>query len=248
VLFINAQLNKLLITKKELFMSLVQKRHLILVKFLAILYLCCALPAKAGLLFEQLPQPFSAPVASGPSLIGVPLAIDDFIFIDDVELTELVFWTIENPNAGLLSNNVDIKMMNGLLGVPDSTPASVFFEVADMPHFKEFVSVDPLGTLFKHTLALPNINLTASTQYFLQISANINNVLSIGWQTSVSISGVPPWADFGIGGGVQPGDPNTQMAFRLNGNVIPAQTVPEPQSLALFLFAFLLLSHRIKLH
>ena len=208
----------------------------------AIALFSASLTANAALLFEQNPLLTPAPVASGPSTAPPNgNALDDFSLSGSSTVEEIVFWTYEDLGFGLVSDAFDLAIYGSMAGTPDLNNLlwSSSVSVAGNTVTKDAVAGAAPG-LFSHSVTLgPGLSLGAG-QYFLQVASSALNFIApniavpTGWQASATTSGVPP---FGTAPGpagpiLFPGDPSTDMAFRINGSA-NQQPVPAPATLLL---------------
>jgi hypothetical protein len=207
---------------------------------IALTSICGAAMAEVTL-FEQLPgaRDIRAQDATG-SIPGARHA-DNFSFSEPVEVTSIQWWgsyippDLESPTS--LDNFSVTFFADGTNLSGESAPGDVLFEQA--------VSVSAVDTgvdiasvvdqyLYTATLSTP-IVFEANQQYWfhpLNDTGLTASDGSWGWEPTAPQAGAS-WAFFNLGlanlGWRIEDDQSSNMAFRLNGNVIPA-----PSALAIF--------------
>ncbi|REL27403.1 hypothetical protein DXX93_13055 [Thalassotalea euphylliae] len=196
--------------------------------------------SQAALLFSQNPLTSPAPVFSGPPSIGLGKVIDNFMLTSGAELTEIEFWTFEGQ--GLVSNEFDLAIYSNLGGTTIDAP--IWSAMVSRNQLVETLVADfgaQVGQLYSHTLTLATPQNLLAGDYFFQVAASPTNgsPSPVGWQLS-AISGTPGAPPAAISplqsNQIIFGDINTNMAFRLAGNLI--QTIPTPSTFWLLALIF----------
>ncbi|WP_448555984.1 hypothetical protein [Thalassotalea montiporae] len=217
---------------------------LLSVRLSHLLLLFCLLftaSSNAALLFSQDPLTGPSPVASGPISLGLGKVIDNFMLTSGVELIEIEFWTFEGQ--GFVSNEFDLAIYSNLGGTTIDAP--IWSTMVSRNQLVETLVTDfgaQFGQLYSHTLTLATPQNLLAGDYFFQVAASPTNgsPSPVGWQLSTisGTPGAPPAAINPQSNQIIFGDINTNMAFRLSGNLIQTIPIPSPGTFWLLALVF----------
>ncbi|NDV90571.1 hypothetical protein GTH32_05095 [Alteromonas sp. 345S023] len=188
-------------------------------------------------LITNAPVNFPAAVGSvADTSFGAPSLLGEFSLSQTTSITKITFWSFENPNAGLASDFILLRLFKNEPGFDHNTPLfSVTGEAGISKTFTKVV-VNGVSGLLRHEIDLVNFDLGPG-DYFLNIGADLinNNGLAFGWANAATspVPGVPGLAlnPSSSLGAVNLTGLEVDLAFQIEGEPVVQANAPSALSL-----------------
>ncbi|MED5236471.1 MAG: hypothetical protein VYD79_14470 [Pseudomonadota bacterium] len=157
------------------------KYGLVLTVLLCILSLSSS-KANAALITNA-PVNFPAAVISvADTNFGFSSLLDEFSLSQASSITKITFWSLENPNQGVISDFITLRLFKNEPGFDHNTPLFSTTGASGLGGVFTKEAVAGVTGMFLHEIELVNFELEPG-DYFLNIGADLinNNGFAFGW-------------------------------------------------------------------
>ena len=225
------------------------KYGLVLTVLLCILSLSSS-KANAALITNA-PVNFPAAVISvADTNFGYPSLLDEFSLSQASSITKITFWSLENPNQGVISDFITLRLFKNEPGFDHNSPLFSATGASGPGGIFTKEAVAGVTGMFLHEIELVNHELEPG-DYFLNIGADLinNNGLAFGWAnaSTSNVLGAPGMAlnPFSPAGAVNLTGLNVELAFQIEYEPVVQANAPSALSILSLGLILMLVRRRV---